>query len=108
LIKTVEAWGPAVYFADGKSLLLTILDGTQWNISGLSVDGTGLVALTTSTDEPDFSPVPYWNQIIFNRFNNDSGSFDIHVMDQTGANQVLVNSTASTFESLIDVYFNGF
>jgi Tol biopolymer transport system component len=100
-----EAWGPAVYSGDGKSLLLTIYDGTEWNISSINVNGTGLTTLTTSTDEPDFSPVPYKNQILYNRYNNDTGSFDIYVMDQTGANQTLVSSTASTYESLLDAYY---
>jgi Tol biopolymer transport system component len=102
---TEEPWGPAVYSGDGKSLLLTIFDGTQWNIASVNVNGTGLTALTTSTDEQDFSPVPYKNQILFNRYNDDTGSFDIWVMDQTGANQTLVSSTASTFQSLLDAYY---
>ncbi len=100
-----EPWGPAVYSGDGKSLLLTIFDGTQWNIASINVNGTGFTALTTSTDEQDFSPVPYKNQILFNRVNGDTGSFDIYVMDQTGANQTLVNSTASTFQTLLDAYY---
>ncbi len=103
-----NAWGPAVYSADGKGLLLTIYDGTEWNVSSISLDGTALTALTTSTDEPDFSPVPYKNLILFNRYNNTSSSFDIYTMDQTGGNQVLLNSTASTYETLIDAYYNEF
>lgn len=101
-----EAWGPAVFSANGKSLLLTIFDGTEWNISSINVDGTGLTALTTSTDEPDFSPVPFENRILFNRYDNDTGSFDIYVMDQSGANQTLVSSTASTYETLLDAYYS--
>jgi Tol biopolymer transport system component len=102
-----DVWGPAVFSANGKSLLLT-LEGqdTPWNISSVNLDGTGLTALTTSTDQPDFSPVPYKSQILYNRYNNDTGSFDIYVMDQTGANQTLVHSTASTYESLLDAYYS--
>jgi Tol biopolymer transport system component len=103
---TNEAWGPAVFSGNGKGLLMTIYDGTEWNVSSINLDGTGLTALTTSTDEPDFSPVPYKNQVFFNRYNNDTGSFDIWVMDQTGGNPTLVNSTASTYETLLDAYYS--
>ena len=36
-------WGPAVYSADGKKLLLSMYDGTCYNISSVNLDGTGLV-----------------------------------------------------------------
>ncbi|MGB9071152.1 MAG: hypothetical protein WCC22_00645 [Terriglobales bacterium] len=101
-------WGPAVYSADGKKLLLSMYDGTCYNISSVNLDGTGLVALTSSTDEDDFSPVPYQSVILFNRFNRSgAGAWDIYVMDQTGGNQTLVHSTADTYEALIETYYSG-
>jgi Tol biopolymer transport system component len=104
---TTSWWGPAVYSADGKKLLMTIYDGNQYNISSVSpLDGTGTASpLTTNTDTYSISPVPYKNAILFNRNNNTSSSWDIYVMDQTGANQTLVNSTTSTYETLIDSYW---
>jgi len=101
---TTYAWGPAVYSTDGKKLLMTIDDGTEYNISSVNLDGTGLTPLTTGTDTASISPVPYKNLILFNRTNDANSSWDIYVMDQTGANQVLVSSTANTFETLIDTY----
>src|SRR5260221_4390015 len=43
-------WGPAVYSADNKKLLLTQYDGTQWNVASVNLDGTGLTPLTIATD----------------------------------------------------------
>ena len=105
---TTSWWGPAVYSADGKKLLVTMYDGIQDNVFSISpLDGTGVAtALTTSTDTYNFSPVPYKNLILFNRYNNTTNVFDIYVMDQTGANQTLANSSASTYEGLQDAYFS--
>jgi Tol biopolymer transport system component len=99
-------WGPAVFSADGTMLLLTMRNGgSRENIYSVNLDGSGLTPLTTSSDEDDFSPVPYGNAILFNRENNANSSIDIYVMDETGANQALVLSTASTWDGLIDTYW---
>jgi Tol biopolymer transport system component len=98
-------WGPAVYSADGKKLLTTHYDGTQWNVFSVNLDGTGLTPLTTITDTPSISAVPNKNLVVFDRYNSTASSRDIYVMDQTGANQTLVSSTASTTEYLIDSYW---
>ncbi len=98
-------WGPAVFSTDGKGLLFTDYDGTEYNVYSVNLDGTGVTELTTSTSGDDFAPVPYKSLIFFNHYNSTTESFDIYVMDQTGANQTLVNSTASTYESLVDAYW---
>lgn len=98
-------WGPAVFSTDGKKLLFTDYDGNDYNVFNVNLDGTGVTQLTTSTDNDDFAPVPYQNSILFNRYNGDNSSWDIYVMDQAGANQALVSSTASTTENLIDAYW---
>jgi Tol biopolymer transport system component len=98
-------WGPAVYSADGKKLLTTHYDGTEWNVFSVNLDGTGLTPLTTSTDVPSISAMANKNLILFDRYNSANSSYDIYVMDQTGANQTLVSSTASTTEYLIDSYW---
>lgn len=102
---TTEAWGPAVFSGDGKKILFTMYDGTRDNVFSLNLDGSSLTPITTSTDTDNFSPVPYKNLILFNRWDSDNSSWDIYVMDQSGANQVLIHSTASTYESLIDTYY---
>ena len=52
--------------------------------------------------------MPYKSVILFNRYNStDTGAWDIYVMDQTGANQTLVHSTADTYEALIETYYAG-
>lgn len=99
-------WGPAVFSADGSKLLITDYDGTQYNIFSVNLDGSGLTPLTTGTTGDNISPVPYKNVILFNQINSANASWDIYVMDQTGANQVLVHSTASTDESLLDAYWS--
>jgi Tol biopolymer transport system component len=98
-------WGPAVYSTDAKKLLMTHYDGTQWNVFSVNLDGTGLTPLTTITDTSSLSAVPNKNLIVFDRYNSAASSRDIYVMDQTGANQTLVSSTASTTEYLIDSYW---
>jgi Tol biopolymer transport system component len=98
-------WGPAVYSADGKKLLTTHYDGTQWNVFSVNLDGTGLTPLTTITDTRSTSAVPNNSLIVFDRYNSTTSSNDVYVMDQTGANQTLVSSTASTTEFLIDSYW---
>jgi Tol biopolymer transport system component len=100
-------WGPAMFTGDGSKLLLTDYDGTDYNIFTVNLDGTGLMQLTTSTDTDNFSPVPYKNLIMFNRYNSTNSSWDIYAMDQTGANQTLIHSTADTWESLLDSYWSG-
>jgi Tol biopolymer transport system component len=104
---TTSWWGPAVYSVDGKKILMTIYDGNKDNISSVNLDGTGLTPLTTSTVTDNFSPVPYKNVILFNAWNSDNSSWDIYVMDQTGANQTLVSSTTNTWETLLDSYWSG-
>ena len=99
------AYGPAVYSGDGKKLLFTMNDGTEDNVFSVNLDGSGLTPLTTNTDTYSFSPVPYKNLIIFNRYNEANSSWDIYAMDQTGGNQVLVHSTTNTAETLLDAYW---
>ncbi|HTS35406.1 MAG TPA: hypothetical protein VMH04_07025 [Candidatus Solibacter sp.] len=94
-------WGPAVFTGDGKGVLFTQYDGTEDNIFSVSLDGSNLTPLTTSTDTYNISAVPYKNLIVFNRPHDDSG-WDIYVMNQDGSNQVLVHSTEGVFESLQD------
>ena len=100
-------WGPAVFSHDGTKLLLTMWDGNHDNISSVNLDGSNLTALTTSTDTDNFSPVPYKNVIVFNRYNSDTSSWDIYRMNQDGTNQALVHTTANTWETLIDSYWSG-
>jgi Tol biopolymer transport system component len=101
-------WGPAVFSADGKKLLVTDSAGSYYNISSVNLDGTELTPLTASTDEDDLAPVPYKNQIMFNRTNSTNNSWDIYVMNQDGSNQQLVHSTADTWEALIESYASGY
>ena len=105
---TSSWWGPAVYSADGKKLLLTMYDGNEENIFSVSpLDGSGTATpLTTSTTTANFSPVPYRNLILFNQWNSATTSFDIYVMDETGGNQTLVHTTANTYESLLDAFYS--
>ena len=98
-------WGPASFSADGKKLLFTDYDGTEWNVSSVNLDGSGVTELTSSTDLPDLAPVAYKGVITFNRINNTNSSWDIYVMDQTGGSPTLVHSTASTDENLVDTYW---
>jgi Tol biopolymer transport system component len=102
---TTGWWGPAVYSGDGKKLLTTHYDGTQWNVFSVNLDGTALTPLTTITDTSSISAVPNKNRILFSRYNSTNSSYDIYAMDQAGANQTLVSSTASTTEYLIDSYW---
>jgi Tol biopolymer transport system component len=102
---TTNWWGPAVYSGDGKKLLTTHYDGTQWNVFSVNLDGTALTPLTTITDTFSISAVPNKNLILFSRYNSTNSSYDIYAMDQAGANQTLVSSTASTTEYLIDSYW---
>jgi Tol biopolymer transport system component len=102
---TTSWWGPAVYSADGKKLLTTHNDGTQWNVFSVNLDGTGLTPLTTETSTYSLSAVANKGLILFSRYNAANSSYDIYLMDQTGANQTLVSSTASTTEYLIDSYW---
>jgi Tol biopolymer transport system component len=102
---TTNWWGPAVYSGDGKKLLTTHYDGTQWNVFSVNLDGTALTPLTTITDTLSISAVPNKNLILFSRYNSTNSSYDIYAMDQAGANQILVSSTASTTEYLIDSYW---
>lgn len=103
-------WGPAVFSADGKKLLLTDSDGTADNIFTVNLDGSGLTEITSSTDPnaPDFSPVPYKNLIVFNTMSATNSSWDIYVMNQDGSNQKLVHSTADMWEALIESYASGY
>ncbi len=96
-----------MFTSDGKKLLLTDYDGTDYNIFTVNLDGSGLAQLTTSTDTDNFSPVPYKNLIMFNRYNSSNSSWDIYAMDQSGGNQVLIHSTGNTWETLLDSYWNG-
>ena len=98
-------WGPAVYSADGKKLLMTHYDGTEWNVFSVNLDGTGLTPLTTETTTYSISAVANKNLILFTRYNSSTSSEDIYAMDQTGANQTLVSSTANTYQYLIDSYW---
>jgi Tol biopolymer transport system component len=101
-------WGPAAFSGDGAKLLLSIYDGTQWNIGAVNLDGTGFTPLTTDTDTLSFSPLPYKDLILFDRINQTDGSWQIYVMDQSGANQTLLSSTAVTYESLTDTYWDDY
>jgi Tol biopolymer transport system component len=103
---TDSFWGPAVYSGDGTKLLISGYDGTEWNIFSVKLDGTGATPLTTGIVALSASPVPYKNLILYNVFNNSES--DIYVMDQTGANQTLVITTANTYESLIDSFWEGY
>ena len=106
LAYATTSWrGPAVYSGDGKKLLTTHYDGTQWNVFSVNLDGTALTPLTTITDTSSISAVPNKNLILFSRYNSTNSSSDIYAMDQAGANQTLVSSTASTTEYLIDSYW---
>ena len=98
-------WGPAGFTSDGKKLLFTDYDGTEWNVSSVNLDGTGVTELTSTTTTPDLAPVGYQGVILYNQINNTNSSWDIYVMDSTGANQTLVHSTASTDENLVDTYW---
>jgi len=104
---TVNIAGPTVYSGDGTKLLVTDFDGNAANIFSVNLDGTAVTQITTSTDEADFGAVSYKNLILFNRTNStgDTLSVDIYVMDQTGSNQVLVHSTADTWETLLDSFW---
>jgi Tol biopolymer transport system component len=105
--ETTNWAGPAVFSGDGSKLLLTLWgDGDFMNISSVNLDGTALTPLTTNPDTDSFAPVPYKNLIIFNRANNDTSSWDIYAMDQSGGNQALVHSTADTDESLNDAFWD--
>ncbi len=104
--ETTSWWGPAVFSADGKKILFTEHDGTQWNISSVNLDGSQLTPLTTGTTTNAFSPIPYEGRILFNQQNESNSSFDIWVMDQDGKNQKLVHGTADTYESLLDSYWS--
>lgn len=97
-------WGPPAYSLDGKKLFVTDYDGTQWNIFSVNIDGTGVTAVTTNTDVESFSAVPFQNGVLFNRDGNST--WDIYTMDATGTNQLLLNSTPSTYESLDDAYWS--
>src|SRR5258708_3393544 len=102
---TNNLWGPAVYSTDGKKLLMTHYDGTEWNVFSVNLDGTGLTPLTTETSTYSLSPVANKGLILFSRYNSANSSYDIYAMDQTCANQTLVSSTANTTEYLIDSYW---
>jgi len=102
---TTNWWGPAVYSGDGKKLLTSHYDGTEWNVFTFNLDGTALTPLTTSTATFSVSAVPNKNLILFTRYNSTNSSYDIYAMDQAGANQTLVTSTASTTQYLIDSYW---
>ena len=50
--------------------------------------------------------MPYNKLILFNHYEiSNPSQWDIYVMDQTGANQTLINSTTDDDESLIDTYW---
>jgi Tol biopolymer transport system component len=104
---TEDWWGPASYSADGTKLLFTLYDGVEDNIFSANLDGTGLTALTTNTDTYSFGPVAFQSSILFNRWDSATGYWDIYIMDQAGANQTLVTSTGSSYETLIDSYWSG-
>ncbi len=100
-----EAWGPAVFSSDGTQLLFTDYDGTEDNIFSVNLDGSGAVELTTSTDEPDFSPVAYRGIILFNQYNDVTSSADIYGMDENGVDQISIHSTPDVWEGLNDTYW---
>jgi Tol biopolymer transport system component len=99
-------WGPAVFSGDNTKILFTQYDGTQNNIFSVDLDGSNVTELTTSTTTYSFSPVAFGNSILFNQWDSTNSSWDIYIMDETGANQALVSSTASTYETLIDSYWS--
>ena len=99
-------WGPASFSTDGTKLFFTMYDGNQDNIFSVNLDGSSLTPLTTGTTTYSFSPVVYKNLIFYNQSNSTSNSWDIYVMDETGANQALVNSTADTYEGLLDAFYS--
>jgi Tol biopolymer transport system component len=101
---TTDVFGPAFFSANGKALLLTVCDDSACNIASSDFNGT-LTQLTTGTTTENFAPVAYGNLILFNQYDSTNSSWDIYVMDQTGTNQILVSSTANTYESLIDAYW---
>jgi len=98
-------WGQPVFTGDGKTVLFTMYDGTEDNVFSVKLDGSGLTPLTTGTDTESISPVAYKNVVLFNRYNSDSSSWDIYVMNPDGSGQTLVHSTADTWEALVDSYF---
>jgi Tol biopolymer transport system component len=100
-------WGPASFSTDGTKLLFTMNDSNhQYNIFSVNLDGSNLTQLTTGTTEESLSPVAYKNLIFYNQSNSTSQSWDIYVMDETGGNQTLVNSTPNTYEGLLDAYYS--
>jgi Tol biopolymer transport system component len=103
---TDEWWGPTALTQNGKGIIFTMYDGTEDNIFKVNLDGSALTPLTTDTTTYDFAPISYKNLILFNRYNSDNSSGDIYVMDQDGANQKLVHSTDSTYEMLVDAYWD--
>ena len=104
--QTSESWGSASFTSDDSGVLLTVFDGTEWNIATVKTDGTGFTPLTTNTSEPDFAAVTYKNLIVFNTLNDTNESADIWVMNQDGSNQALAGtSPVDTWESLADSFW---
>lgn len=103
---TNEYWATAAFSADGSKLLMTVFDGTEWNIASVNLDGTAVTPLTTGTDSEAFGAVPVKGLIAYNLYNNTNSAADIYVMDGTGAGQKVVSTAASdTWESLIDAFW---
>jgi Tol biopolymer transport system component len=99
---TTNNYGPAVFTADGKNILFTDCSSTC-NIVRSDLSGTA-TQLTTDPSTASYAAVPFKNLILFNRQNATNSSWDIYVMDGNGGNQTLVNSTANTYEFLLDSY----
>jgi Tol biopolymer transport system component len=102
-----SVWGPAVFSSDSTKLFFTDydIDLGEANIFSISLDGSGLAELTTSSDEADFSPVAYKGIILFNRYNSVTSSADIYAMDENGVNQIPIHSTPDVWEGLNDTYW---
>ena len=62
----------------------------------VNLDGTGLTPLTTETSTYSLSAVANKGLILFSRYNAANSSYDIYLMDQTGANQTLVAAHSFT------------
>ena len=106
---TTDFWGPASFSFDGKKLLMSVYDGTEWNIASINLDGTSLTPLTTGTTTEAFGTVAVNGLILYNIYNSTNSSADIYVMQDTGASQTLLSTAdVNTWESLNDTFYESF
>ncbi len=103
---TTDNWGPASFSFDGTHLLMSVFDGTEWNIASIKTDGTGFTPLTTGTTTESFGTVAVNGLILYNVFNSTNSSADIYVMQESGASQTLLStSDVDTWQSLNDTFY---